>query len=97
LHKIRWWIPAQYVEVSWDIYRVSIHSWYQRSGLLVITIVRTLHKIHTFVEAQQNSSKVKKFFRQSEMSTLLKECRLGLQQGLNFFEVSHLIGIAMID
>ncbi|KAJ7896137.1 hypothetical protein B0H13DRAFT_2523447 [Mycena leptocephala] len=47
----------------------------------------TLHKIHTFVEAQQNGSKVKKFFHQGEMSTLLKDCRAGLQQGFEVFQV----------
>ncbi|KAJ7802725.1 P-loop containing nucleoside triphosphate hydrolase protein [Mycena leptocephala] len=47
----------------------------------------TLHKIHTFVEAQQNGSKVKKFFRQGEMSTLLKDCKAGLQQGFEVFQV----------
>ncbi|KAJ6566720.1 hypothetical protein B0H19DRAFT_1257913 [Mycena capillaripes] len=47
----------------------------------------TLHKIHTFVEAQQNGSKVKMFFRQSEMSTLLKDCKTGLQQGFDFFQI----------
>ncbi|KAJ7749397.1 hypothetical protein B0H16DRAFT_873419 [Mycena metata] len=48
---------------------------------------RTLHKIHTFIEAQQNGSKVKKFFRQGELSGLLKDCKAGLQQGLEFFQV----------
>ncbi|KAJ7794187.1 hypothetical protein B0H13DRAFT_1935294, partial [Mycena leptocephala] len=48
----------------------------------------TLHKIHTFVEAQQNGSRVKKFFRQGEMSTLLNDCKAGLQQGFEFFQVS---------
>ncbi|KAJ7922738.1 hypothetical protein B0H13DRAFT_2408025 [Mycena leptocephala] len=47
----------------------------------------TLHKIHTFVEAQQNGSRVKKFFRQGEMSTLLNDCKAGLQQGFEFFQV----------
>ncbi|KAJ7823183.1 hypothetical protein B0H13DRAFT_2446361 [Mycena leptocephala] len=47
----------------------------------------TLHKIHTFVEAQQNGSKVKSFFRQGEMSTLLKECKAGLQQGCDIFQI----------
>ncbi|KAJ7849043.1 hypothetical protein B0H13DRAFT_1906397 [Mycena leptocephala] len=47
----------------------------------------TLHKIHTFVEAQQDGSKVKKFFRQGEMSTLLKDCKAGLQQGFEVFQV----------
>ncbi|KAJ6574506.1 hypothetical protein B0H19DRAFT_1063459 [Mycena capillaripes] len=45
----------------------------------------TLHKIHTFVESQQTASKVKQLFRQGDMSTLLKDCRNGLTQGLDFF------------
>ncbi|KAJ7874594.1 hypothetical protein B0H13DRAFT_1894497 [Mycena leptocephala] len=50
----------------------------------------TLHKIHTFVEAQQVGSKVKNFFRQGEMSRLLNECKAGLQQGYDIFEVDTL-------
>jgi hypothetical protein len=56
------------------------------------TVVRTLHKIHTFVEAQQKGSILKNFFRQGEMSTLLKDCKAGLQQGFEFFQVWHLFG-----
>jgi hypothetical protein len=56
------------------------------------TAIRILYKIHTFVEAQQKSSKVKKFLRQGEMSTLLKDCKAGLQQGLEIFQVRHLFG-----
>jgi hypothetical protein len=48
--------------------------------------------VHTFVEAQQNSSKLKIFFRQGEMSTLLKDCKTGLQQGLEIFQVWHFFG-----
>ncbi|KAJ7838335.1 hypothetical protein B0H13DRAFT_2367553 [Mycena leptocephala] len=48
----------------------------------------TLHKIHTFVEAQQVGSKVKNFFRQGEMNTLLKDCEAGLQQGFAIFQVT---------
>jgi hypothetical protein len=40
------------------------------------------------VEAHQSSSKVKQFFRQGEMSTLLKDCKNGLTQGFDFFWVS---------
>ncbi|KAJ7911590.1 hypothetical protein B0H13DRAFT_1875699 [Mycena leptocephala] len=50
----------------------------------------TLHKVHTFVEAQQVGSKVKIFFRQGEMSRLLNECKVGLQQGYDIFEVDTL-------
>jgi hypothetical protein len=58
--------------------------------LVLTTVIRTLHKIHTFVEVQQNSSKVKNFFCQGEMSTLLKDCKAGLQQGFEIFRVCHL-------
>ncbi|KAJ7839749.1 hypothetical protein B0H13DRAFT_1911073 [Mycena leptocephala] len=47
----------------------------------------TLHKIHTFIEAQQKGSKVKSFFHHGETSGLLKECKVGLQQGLDFFQI----------
>jgi hypothetical protein len=56
------------------------------------TVIRTLHKIHTFVEAQQNGSKIKRFFHQGEMSTLLKDCKAGLQQGFEIFQVCYLFG-----
>ncbi|KAJ6529402.1 hypothetical protein B0H19DRAFT_1242896, partial [Mycena capillaripes] len=48
---------------------------------------QTLHKIHTFVEGQQSNSKVKNFFRQGEMSTLFKDCKAGLQQGFEHFQI----------
>ncbi|KAJ7688509.1 hypothetical protein B0H16DRAFT_1707840, partial [Mycena metata] len=51
----------------------------------IAKFAETLHKIHTFVEAQQSGSKVKKFFRQGELATLLKDGKAGLQQGFNFF------------
>ncbi|KAJ6586328.1 hypothetical protein DFH09DRAFT_1432145 [Mycena vulgaris] len=47
----------------------------------------TLHKIHTFVEAQQEKSRIMHFFRQGEMSVLLKGCHLGLEQALEVFKV----------
>ncbi|KAJ7467660.1 hypothetical protein FB451DRAFT_1369314 [Mycena latifolia] len=48
--------------------------------------METLHKIHTFVEAQQDGSKIKSFFRQTETKTLLSECRAGLQEVLEAFK-----------
>ncbi|KAJ7894941.1 hypothetical protein B0H14DRAFT_2558969 [Mycena olivaceomarginata] len=50
------------------------------------TSIRILHKIYTFVEAQQKGSRVKSFFRQGEMSTLLKDCQAGLQQSFDLFQ-----------
>ncbi|KAJ7676893.1 hypothetical protein DFH06DRAFT_1428772 [Mycena polygramma] len=49
---------------------------------------QTLHKVHTFVEAQQKGSKIKKLFRQGELSTLFKGCREGLRQGLDSFQIN---------
>ncbi|KAJ7479093.1 hypothetical protein FB451DRAFT_1365656 [Mycena latifolia] len=48
--------------------------------------METLHKIHTFVEAQQDGSKIKFFFRQTETKTLLGECRVGLQEAFEVFK-----------
>ncbi|KAJ7758678.1 P-loop containing nucleoside triphosphate hydrolase protein, partial [Mycena metata] len=53
----------------------------------IAKFIETLHRIHTFVEAQQSGSKVKNFFRQGELSRLLKDCKAGLQQGLDFFNI----------
>ncbi|KAJ7458953.1 P-loop containing nucleoside triphosphate hydrolase protein [Mycena latifolia] len=50
----------------------------------------TLHKIHTFVGAQQEKSRIKQFFRQGELSTLLKGCHQGLEQALKVFKVQDL-------
>ncbi|KAJ7620736.1 hypothetical protein DFH06DRAFT_1341429 [Mycena polygramma] len=47
----------------------------------------TLHKVHTFIEAQQKGSKIRRLFRQGELSTLFKDCKQGLQQGLEFFQI----------
>ncbi|KAJ7444457.1 P-loop containing nucleoside triphosphate hydrolase protein [Mycena latifolia] len=50
----------------------------------------TLHKVHTFVESHQEKSRIKQFFRQGEMSTLLKGCHLGLREALEIFKVHGL-------
>ncbi|KAJ7721127.1 hypothetical protein B0H16DRAFT_378393 [Mycena metata] len=53
----------------------------------IANFTRTLHKIHTFIEAQQSGSKVKNFFRQGELNGLLKDCKTGLQEGIKFFQI----------
>ncbi|KAJ7897601.1 P-loop containing nucleoside triphosphate hydrolase protein, partial [Mycena olivaceomarginata] len=50
-----------------------------------------LHKLHNFIEAHQKGSKIRSFFHQSESSALLKECKVGLQQGLEFFQIESAI------
>ncbi|KAJ7488021.1 hypothetical protein FB451DRAFT_1529027 [Mycena latifolia] len=52
---------------------------------------KTLHKIHTFVEAQQNQSRIKHFLKQGEMRMLLKECWEGLQDALEVFKASLIL------
>ncbi|KAJ7493580.1 hypothetical protein FB451DRAFT_1164474 [Mycena latifolia] len=47
----------------------------------------TLHKIHRFVEMQQDGSKIRHFFRQNEISALLGSCHEGLQQALEVFRM----------
>ncbi|KAJ7456107.1 P-loop containing nucleoside triphosphate hydrolase protein, partial [Mycena latifolia] len=50
----------------------------------------TLYKIHTFVEAQGQTSRIRQFFRQGEMSTLLKDCLAGLDQALEVFKIQNI-------
>ncbi|KAJ7100316.1 hypothetical protein C8R43DRAFT_964095 [Mycena crocata] len=47
----------------------------------------TLHKIHSFLELQQETSKFKQFFCHGEMSALLEECNQGLEQALDDFKI----------
>lgn len=56
-------------------------------------VCRTLLKIHTFIEAQQEQSKIRQFFRQGEMSTLLKTCNTGLEGALEVFKVVNTVGL----
>ncbi|KAJ7140422.1 hypothetical protein C8R46DRAFT_1200785 [Mycena filopes] len=51
-------------------------------------LTTTLHKIHTFVEAQQTGSKFKIFLRQGELGALLKSCKAELQQEWAFFTIT---------
>ncbi|KAF8198226.1 hypothetical protein K438DRAFT_1824074 [Mycena galopus ATCC 62051] len=80
---------------------ITLHLKSDTSGVLPPNVLNhigkfteTLHKIHTFVEAQQSGSKVRQFFRQGELSTLLKDCKTGLTQELDFFQLKN-IGILM--
>ncbi|KAJ7021010.1 hypothetical protein C8F04DRAFT_1274251 [Mycena alexandri] len=52
----------------------------------------TLHKIYTFLKAQQEGHKIRQLFRQSELNGLLKECRAGLYQAMEAFKIdtSHI-------
>ncbi|KAF8181380.1 P-loop containing nucleoside triphosphate hydrolase protein [Mycena galopus ATCC 62051] len=56
-------------------------------------LTETLHKVHAFVEAQQETNRIKQFFRQVEMSALLKSCYAGLDEALGVFKISavHLL------
>ncbi|KAF7339021.1 hypothetical protein MVEN_01978300 [Mycena venus] len=38
-----------------------------------------MYKIHTFLEAQQDGNRIRNFFRQGELNTLLKDCWDGLR------------------
>jgi hypothetical protein len=44
--------------------------------------------MHTFVEAQSETRVIKMFFRQGEMTSLLKGCNAGLEQALDAFAAS---------
>ncbi|KAJ7644945.1 hypothetical protein FB45DRAFT_1116920 [Roridomyces roridus] len=53
----------------------------------VAKFAETMHKIHAFVEAQMDMSRIKHFFRQGEMNALLKDCQVGIQDALDYFKM----------
>jgi hypothetical protein len=48
---------------------------------------RTLHKVYTFLEMQQDGNKIKHLFHINDMQKLLKDCHAGLDQAVEVFEV----------
>ncbi|KAF7364632.1 hypothetical protein MVEN_00332500 [Mycena venus] len=53
----------------------------------IAKFTETIHKIHTFLETQQDGNRIKNLFRTGELNTLLKECRAGLQQAMEVFKI----------
>ncbi|KAF8134158.1 hypothetical protein K438DRAFT_1787256 [Mycena galopus ATCC 62051] len=49
--------------------------------------LETLHKIYIFIEAQEQRNKIKHFFRNNEMKTLLQDCHAGLKQAQEVFGI----------
>ncbi|KAJ7896529.1 hypothetical protein B0H13DRAFT_2338377 [Mycena leptocephala] len=86
------------LQVLYAIVNLHIKSAGSLSPLLVDDMgkfTETLHKIHTFVEAQQDGSKIKYLFRQSEMNTLLKDCQSGLEEVLEVLKTET--GIVVLN
>ncbi|KAJ7878483.1 hypothetical protein B0H14DRAFT_3129952, partial [Mycena olivaceomarginata] len=50
--------------------------------------METLHRIYTFLEAQQEWNKLKHLFHNNEMQKLLKDCHAGLDHASEVFEVT---------
>ncbi|KAJ7094858.1 hypothetical protein C8R44DRAFT_989649 [Mycena epipterygia] len=59
-------------------------------------LTETLHKVYAFMETQQEGNKIKHFFHQSEMKTLLNECHIGLQQVFDMFKMEGAINLHVI-
>ncbi|KAJ7094852.1 hypothetical protein C8R44DRAFT_951508 [Mycena epipterygia] len=56
-------------------------------------LTETLHKVHAFMEAQQDGNKIKHFFRQSEMKTLLSDCHTGLEKVFDMFKIEGALNL----
>ncbi|KAF8176742.1 hypothetical protein K438DRAFT_1770515 [Mycena galopus ATCC 62051] len=49
--------------------------------------IETLHKIYSFVEAQQEGIKIKHLFHNNEINRLLQDCHAGLKQAQEAFNI----------
>ncbi|KAJ7620267.1 hypothetical protein FB45DRAFT_1032953 [Roridomyces roridus] len=54
----------------------------------IAAFTTTIHKIHNYVNAQLHSSRIKSLFRQSEMVTLLGQCRVAVKDAQVAFKVA---------
>jgi hypothetical protein len=52
--------------------------------------------IQAFVESGHDGNRIKRFFRQGEINTLLKNCRTGLHQAQEVFKVGNIMTFRMI-
>ncbi|KAJ7362712.1 hypothetical protein DFH08DRAFT_799733 [Mycena albidolilacea] len=75
-------IPKLYFNES-DVSPTTLHN--------IGRFADTLQKIHTFVNAQQNTSILKQLFRQSANTALLEECNSGLRHALDVFGVFEFV------
>ncbi|KAJ7309479.1 P-loop containing nucleoside triphosphate hydrolase protein, partial [Mycena albidolilacea] len=50
--------------------------------------METLHKIYTFLEAQQDQNKLRHLFHNNEMQNLLQGCHAGLDQAAEVFKIT---------
>ncbi|KAF8214685.1 hypothetical protein K438DRAFT_1749779 [Mycena galopus ATCC 62051] len=73
---------------------VNLHMKSETVGLLRPSMldnlgefIKTLHKIYTFIEAQQEGPKMKHLFRNNETNRLLQDCRAGLKQAQEVFNI----------
>ncbi|KAJ7205248.1 hypothetical protein GGX14DRAFT_397792 [Mycena pura] len=55
---------------------------------------QTLQKIHAFFGAQQDGTKIKHFFKQTEMGRLLKECHSGVEQAQGIFQARFIAHVS---
>ncbi|KAF8163880.1 hypothetical protein K438DRAFT_1775789 [Mycena galopus ATCC 62051] len=85
-HTIQWCMGGSNFR-TWQAIDSALGTTLGLLNAIIIVHIQTLHKIYTFVEAQQKGSKIRKFFRQRELSVLHKDCKAGLQQGYEFFQI----------
>ncbi|KAJ7061588.1 P-loop containing nucleoside triphosphate hydrolase protein, partial [Mycena amicta] len=87
-------LVSQIDELLAVILRICVGSESHESQAIAPTMLNnlgnfaaTLQKIHSFVELQQNTSLIKRFFRQGENTALLEACRSGLSHAVDVFGV----------
>ncbi|KAJ7127853.1 hypothetical protein C8R44DRAFT_733263 [Mycena epipterygia] len=56
-------------------------------------LTETLHTVYAFMGGQQEGNKIKHFFHQSEMKTMLSDCHTGLQKVFDMFKMEGAINL----
>ncbi|KAJ7765611.1 hypothetical protein B0H16DRAFT_1454182 [Mycena metata] len=74
----------QVYEVIHGLIRLHVQS---QTGQLSPNSLKTLYKVHTFVEAQQETNRFKQIFRRGKMNALQRDCTAELQHALSIFKL----------
>ncbi|KAJ6470408.1 hypothetical protein C8R45DRAFT_937325 [Mycena sanguinolenta] len=74
---------------------INLHIKSEAAGSLSLAMtehvgnfMKTLHKIHIYIEAQQDRNKLKQLFRHLKMNSLVKNCYAELDEAKNIFEAA---------
>ncbi|KAJ7782596.1 P-loop containing nucleoside triphosphate hydrolase protein [Mycena olivaceomarginata] len=80
--------PVLYAIISLHLKAETVESLFPEMLDNIGKFIETLHKIYTFLKAQQDGNRIKHLFHNNEMQKLFRDCHAGLDQAMEDFKVT---------